>query len=367
MKNESPYEPSVNDWNRYLHGEMNDAERASFESFIENDPFAKEALEGFSTDPGSIHFFEERVAASYPVMGSSWKLRLLQLFFATALMTGMAVLVYTLTNKEEKKEVSEKIESLPEPAVSDEVVAVLDSELRVIDHFEPLAKEDQIRYTPSKKAKESPLIQMPAKTEVVEEMNIPDPPIKKEIVVEEPDRNLQVKHKAMPLLSFHDHKVIDYSQTYTAPIEKRTWVLTGVPASKENANSRELETDLRTEHIPYNEYLRESMRLFGAHRYRDALKRYKVILAQYPEDLNAYFYGALSYYNLGKYDAAMLYLEHCIVNEIDEYKPEAEWCKTQVLLKTGRKKEAVQLLERIVDEKGFYAEQAKNKLSNIRL
>ena len=64
-----------------------------------------------------------------------------------------------------------------------------------------------------------------------------------------------------------------------------------------------------------NDILNDAMKDFEENNFKAALKSYRVILEHYPQDINAYFYGALCYYNLGKADKAIIYFDNVIANE----------------------------------------------------
>ena len=159
--------------------------------------------------------------------------------------------------------------------------------------------------------------------------------------------------------------VVDYRE-----IERKNKVInytryefTGLSAEFEDELARENQYDRETQvEVPYMEYLERSMYYFSKAQYKNALNRYLTILEQYPKDLNAHFYGALCYYNMKQYEKALDLFTRMQTYEDEEefiaFRQDAKWYQVKTLIKLGRKSEAKNLLEEIIAEGLFYAEDA---------
>ena len=100
------------------------------------------------------------------------------------------------------------------------------------------------------------------------------------------------------------------------------------------------------------------MSFFAESQFKKSLNRYLLILEQYPNDLNALFYGGLSYYNLGKFEKSMTFFDQILNGKESVFIEETSWYKTKCLIQLDRKQEAQELLDEIIASGGFYTKQA---------
>lgn len=369
MNNNFTYEPGPQQWQRYLDGNMTPGEKQWFEEYLQNDEFAREAFEGFKNDPGALQYFNNQSSTVAQLPTPAANKLFLKFMVGGLIVTSAAVAGYFIMPGKEKRisNLESRISNPVESVLTEETHAVLDSEYRAIENLRPIEIKKQlvVENKTDKKITYTD-ISLNNQTNELSKLVVNDVEVDlkpEEELIPEPKKTV----KKMPLLSFYNHKVIDYSEEYTSPIETRKIVLNGTPANQEGPDKPFNDvSDERVEHIPYNDYLKETMRFIAAKQYRTALKRFRNIHAFYPNDVNMFFYSGLCYYNLGRNAAALIAFEKCIQHEIDEFKPEAEWCKTLVLLEAGKTKEAIAMLKRIEREKGFYSQQAKEKLQSIK-
>lgn len=181
----------------------------------------------------------------------------------------------------------------------------------------------------------------------------------KPIQVLEQPKNLIYKSKKETYL--YDLKVVDYSVYRSKPIETERLKLTGTTADKANKDSETEQMVWEKVNIPYVEYLDKTMALFEKGKYKKALVRFKQILNVYPEDVNALFYGGLCYYNLSKNDLALLSFENCYNLEYGNFREEANWLSYLIYREEGNLKKASLLLQKIINEKGYYSQQAQKE------
>ncbi|MCE2712389.1 MAG: tetratricopeptide repeat protein [Cryomorphaceae bacterium] len=161
-------------------------------------------------------------------------------------------------------------------------------------------------------------------------------------------------------------KLLDYRKYRSkSSIPTKEVKLSGTSADLENVHSLK-EEDWESKDIPYVNYLDKTMCYFSKGQYKKALNRLEHILKTYPDDLNALFYAGLIQYNLDNSDEAFSLFEQCTKNKFSNFNEEARW---YCALSRIRQKEfalAIKILEQIQAEKGFYANQAKKLLTEIR-
>lgn len=161
-----------------------------------------------------------------------------------------------------------------------------------------------------------------------------------------------------------DLKLVDYTLTNpSAVISTKQVLLTGTPANKEDENSEEIEAQWKTIEIPYLEYIEKSLRILNSGNYKKALSRFETILKAYPDDVNSNFYSGYCLFNLGEYDTSIDYFQKCIVGNYSNFDEESEWMTAQCYQFNGDKNKAKKTLQKIIDSGGYYANQAKTKIS----
>lgn len=162
----------------------------------------------------------------------------------------------------------------------------------------------------------------------------------------------------------NDLKLIDYNSIRSHPTVKTKQVLlTGTPANKESEESEEIEATWKTVDIPYNEFMEKSLRILNGGNYKKALSRFETVLKTYSDDLNAYFYSGYCLYNLGEYDTAIDYFQKCMTGKFNNFDEEAEWMSAEAYFLSGNKSKAIKIFKSIVEKNGYYAKQAKAKIS----
>ncbi len=162
----------------------------------------------------------------------------------------------------------------------------------------------------------------------------------------------------------NDLKLIDYSSYRSNPTVKTKQVLlTGTPANKESEESEEVEATWRTVDIPYNDYIDKSLRILNGGNYKKALSRFENVLKTYPDDMNSIFYSGFCLYNLGEYAAAIEKFQKCRNGKFNNFDEEAEWMSAQAYILNGNKTKAIAVFKSIIEGNGYYAKQAKVKIS----
>ncbi len=167
-----------------------------------------------------------------------------------------------------------------------------------------------------------------------------------------------------------DLKVIDYTEIYENQEEQnRRLHTTGVDAkyaNKKEKMERAGSDEQVIDSVMYIDVLKESLASFKTGAYEKSLEDFSIILRKHPDELNAKFYGGLAYFEMGDYESALKNFDFVIEHPIPVFNPESEWYKAQSLVRLGNLKMAKDLLEKIIIEKGFYAEKARQLLDEIR-
>ncbi len=170
----------------------------------------------------------------------------------------------------------------------------------------------------------------------------------------------------------HNFLLVDYTELYSDGIQKQVIqhdLHNGTPVWLENR--RDSAHDIHTEPIvqivkvDYLKFMDEVQFKFKKNQYKKALKDYHQVLKQYPQDVNALFYGGLCYYNLDKPERALQYFDNLIHNAVNTFRQEGQFYKAMSLIAMNKHGQGNGLLLQISEEGGFYAQQAKELLDNL--
>ncbi len=348
---------------RYYNNELSEQGRNALEKKALADPFLKDAMDGFDENPDSFNQF-------YNAHKSQLRNKKSYTFL---IAVGVIIAMFAVTSilKIYQGDGSELT------AQNDiDSLAIIDS----VNVDQNLLTEDVTEYEMVPAAIETltviPQADIVTPNEVVNHQELVADIIEKQeepiIIDEDFDHEDELKIQDE---SAHWHKhgqistetaylfellVVDYRKI-TRENQKITYQrfeLSGVSADREGSIENEDDLIEREVNVPYYDYLRKSMSFFAEGRYKKALNRYLLILDQYPEDLNALFYGGLSYHNLGKNEEAIVFFDKIINGDVYVFNEEALWYKTKALIKLKKNTEAKSILEEIIAHGGFYTQEA---------
>ncbi len=305
-------------------------EKHAFEKQHSDDELVMDAVEGYIENPeGWSHFsaIEKRFSGKRRKFG---KLSIL-------LGVGLVILLITFWRSQESKTIkADKELSKTTPAVQIKIhqpkdlksLAPLSSQKRisplVVSSDFVLKRNDQEQQV----APISPMQQLPLKP--IQTNN---------------DSKKELKRKIGKELLIKNFKVIDYKYYRKSNFKGR----------EINVASEQSEIS-----IPYINILSSALENFGKHDYKLCLLMCDQILAEYPDDANALFYGALSTFNLKQFEQAENRLLKLKTIDFSNFMEEANWYL--LLVYQQQKKEAAfsSLRLSIIEDKGFYAERAAN-------
>jgi len=345
----------------YLSGDMTASEKNTFEKEMEDNSFLQDAVDGFSTTPNSVTYFNTHLKAN-----SSPKYYIISITLISLLLIGG---ILWKTNQLQPEPVQLVVQELAEPSKEIEVLPIEIESLHVID------KQDEITSTIlAEKNVNRPIEVIDAsepETEIEKDFTIEiveisindDDEIDEDII-----QTITKVRTNYPFTYYYDLAVVDYrrNENREKSIAKTTYVFSGVGANYEDESTQsQSEFAEKIVSVSYMDYLEESMWYFSKAKYRNALKRFDVIAGQYKNDLNALFYGGLSNYNLGRFQFALNNFESITILDDTPFYEEALWYKAKTKLKLGQLKSAQSDLETIISETGFYAEQAMELMKTL--
>ncbi len=353
---------------RYFKGEMTGIEMHQLEKEALSDSFLKDAMDGYSENPGSLKDFNQNIHRRLNSKGKYWLITVLSI--ALLVMTGLYFTKNT-TKDLDSKIVKTEIEVLPEKSsvISETEIEVIPEAIKSMNMID---KKSQIQ---PKKVKDDFLVNQTyhsADTVESDLITLVDP---NDLIFEEALPQIIVAKKTnkkvvYPYRYFYDMAIVDYSRFESRPkiINKTVYRfnLSGLDASYESDSAKNNQELIeQTIDVGYLDYLEETLYYFSKDRFKNALKRLNIISSQYKNDLNALFYGGLCYFNLGDFNKAIESFDKILQLEKGPFTEEAQWYKTKTLIKLNRESEVKILLADIILLDGFYKEQASKLLKKI--
>lgn len=196
-----------------------------------------------------------------------------------------------------------------------------------------------------------PMEHIPAKL-IVPSLNIPE-------VFIEPSYNADI-------IYIYDLKVTRYNDLYFNYKIKPFEIKGHTPSFRENKEAADYLSEKGSEQvIAADKVLKLALAFFNKGKYEKAIAEFQLLLESNPNDINSLFYSAVAYYQIGKYKLAIRNLEAVLQNPNNVFHPEAKWNLALANLKAGDRYKAKQLLNEIINEKGFYAKRAAEKLKGL--
>ncbi len=179
-------------------------------------------------------------------------------------------------------------------------------------------------------------------------------------VTSTPDvKPLRTTKTSRQLLFLHDLKVVHPQELYASD-PQMLLADTHVAARYHDNRSQD---SLRKENITlaYTRFMDDALGRFVNNDHKGCLDDLRFLLDQYPDDVNALFYGGLCAYNLGLYDRAGKLLQRAATHSVDVFDEEAAWYHALTLERLGQTEAAKEEFARIASQDGFYAKQAASR------
>lgn len=166
------------------------------------------------------------------------------------------------------------------------------------------------------------------------------------------------------LLFLHDLKLVHPQELYkNDPVMRLADA--HVAARHQDVRAQD---SLRAENVmlAYTAFMDEALGRFARNDHKGCLDDLRFLLDQYPDDVNALFYGGLCAYNLGLHDRALRLLGRAATHKVDVFDEEAAWYHALTLERLGGTEAARAAFARIASQGGFYAEQAASRIGDDR-
>lgn len=174
---------------------------------------------------------------------------------------------------------------------------------------------------------------------------------------------LEKAHDRAKEIYLHDLKLVDYTSYRSKPTMKtKQATLTGTPANMEASNSDEIETVWKEVDVSYSFFIDKSIAIFSKGSYKKALARFETVIETYHDDVNANFYSGLCLYNLGEYEKSIDAFKNCIYGPFSNFDEESQWMIALSYQKLGQKDQAKKYFLKIIEQGGFYKNQAATKM-----
>ena len=351
--------PSRAELEGYLRGELDADQAHAVERWLENDPLTREALEGLVM-PGALDAMSSMKAPVAGRSGQWWK--------AGGVMVTVAIvgaLLWTVLGKGTEDAPEEAQVQPPTPIEEpftaippDTGTAAAELTLR-IEQARDVPESLQVGHTGTDLHNaEIAEVELDRTHDMLIPVSTLPPPA--------PDQALPEKKVLAPskenrqLLFLHNLKLVSPKELYRVdPLMDLE--IGGVDARYADADAQ------RTEQPPqrtmkYTAYMDIALGHFAKGRHKQCLQELRVVLRQYPDDVNALFYGGLSCYNLAMYEDAERYLARAWHHPISTFHEEAQWYHARSVLAGQGLASALPLLRAVADAGGFYAERAALEL-----
>jgi tetratricopeptide (TPR) repeat protein len=170
-----------------------------------------------------------------------------------------------------------------------------------------------------------------------------------------------------PLTYIHDLKVSDYASLY---FKKNQFVKfkerPGLSADNAGKNEQAPTSQLKQEADYFlHQELADGLLCFKQKKYDACIVLLNKVNDFNKTDVNCDFYLGMSYYYKKNYAMSLQHFDACVNNLNNSFLQEAMYYKALSLLGQGSKKEARDLLIKIIQEKEFYSEKARVALEGL--
>lgn len=177
-----------------------------------------------------------------------------------------------------------------------------------------------------------------------------------------PAKKAHVKYAASKVKYIENHKVLDYSGEDIAVSAPESINIPAQFENSEKAKAAEVEQQIQTKNLLYDDVLKEGLLFLEANNYPPALEKFNLILKNTPDDLNATFYSGLVYYHLGNYDKALSNFDAVTSTGNSAFYDEGNWYKALTYQKKNEPAKARALFRDISARENFYKKGASEML-----
>ena len=380
--------PTAKEIRLYHEGQLAPHRSHEIEVLAQENPLLAEALEGFSATPAytalpainaaiaqSVRVAGTRASAAASLVGAStpwWHLNgwIIGLVIGSAVAIGTTFLISRNDYADQKIASNSNTGALTTPMT--DVVQKNSGEIPSIISEKPAVVHPAILNTkklsantivserdvlPSESEESIPLLETTTNEKskkVILATAIKENPT--------PKKSSTVAIKIMHILNY---KLADYTEIRSTQWEKFALDDVGLPA---NFSSFEERNTYLYEHpekaTPYVEYISQCIKAFDEAKYKLTIQRFNVVLNEYPDDVNAQFYSAMSFFHTEEYEKAIALFSKSEKNMIKTFNEESLFYHAKSLKALGLVDEANALFTKVVQKNGFYAANALKEISS---
>lgn len=369
--------PTADEIRRYHEGELDPHRAHEIEVLSQENPLLAEALEGFSATPAyatvpainaaiaqTVGIAGTGTSAAASLVGAStpwWHLNgwMIGLIVGSAAAVGTTLYISNDQNTEQKiTNDSEKIDLVVVQSTTnsnEQSIPPIISENTTSIKIEAPKNVDKValnNYASRPTAQDISVIDG-SKQDVLPR------PVEDENTL--PKKSSTVAIKIMHILNY---KLADYTEIRTTKWDKFSLDEVGLPANYGSFEERKKYLDEHPEKAtPYVEYISQCIKAFDDAKYKLAIQRFGVVLKEYPDDVNAQFYSAMSFYHTSEFEKAIALFAMSEKNMIKTFDEESMFYHAKSLKALGRIEEANAKLEKVILRNGFYIENALKEIS----
>jgi len=148
---------------------------------------------------------------------------------------------------------------------------------------------------------------------------------------------------------------------------RRPWAMSNghVPANKENRTSESRVEELSTQQ-GYFDFLKQTLEFLTAKDYKSAESGFRLILSNYPDDVNGQFYLGRTLFLAAEYEQSIPYFEEARGNALSTFDEDAEFYSARAMQLSGNLQGALRAYERILSAEGFYTNQVRLCLAGLK-
>jgi tetratricopeptide (TPR) repeat protein len=311
------------------------------------------AFEQFSVSDSDIEMLKQRVDKQ--TKGNATSFNIIFISLMCGLLIGLSIFFVIFQKSKTHPSVFQTIEEELAAKALNNTVKSTDTVFpviapKVIEHYNTIAN----------KAEETPTA-----TEIPEMM--PSKELSLPIGENNDDEDIVFQFTAnAPVIFIDNLKVTNYrlyyfrqSQAIDLSISSGLAAQYGSKAEIENVAMNNSNTYLA------HKVIRKAMRLFNTKNITNCIEELTILYAYNKDDANAQFYLGMCYYQLGKYAVAQTYFQKNLDNVNNIFHQESDFYGALCLLNTQKTDEAVNQLQRIVNNKGFYGARAQDALNKL--
>jgi len=341
----------------YASGTSDSKESAELNKHISSCKLCSYAVSGFSAVPFTrkdVSAINNQIDIQAKTSYSKQK-NLLTIYIATGLI--MLILgVFWFANSSSKKD--PKTTSLEKHSPAIVKVQQVENAIPSIENNVEEKEQKQENGTVNKLPKNTVAIAVePIKNMIINTITTPLTPAEG---VLQPGNNTDITY-------FYDLKVADYTNLYFKPNGGQINFGKHTPSVNENKETTNSETSVSNDKIiTLVNVLKKGLDYYSKGKYNKSISEFQVLLENNPADINALFYSALAYSQTDNYNLAIQNFTAVLSSPNSVFHPEAKWNLALINIITNEKKVAKQLLDEIVNEKGFYSKAAEEKLKAMK-